>query len=118
MPEEEELTPIELSRVMTGRRYYSVLLADYDQLAEDLDEKYGYPAGAGTKAVTMRAIPEKYDVPISIDESSYLFSLAQPHDISEFPKAVEHIKEDWVSQMPEEPTFTPRPPPPPPEPEP
>ena len=113
MPE-EELTPIELSRVTTGRRYYSALLADYDELAADLDEKYEFPAGVGTRAVTARAIPEKYDVPISTDGTSYLVSHSQPHDISEFPKAVEHTKSDWDLLMPEEPTFTPRPPPPPP----
>jgi len=99
MPE-EELTPIELSRVTTGRRYYSVLLADYDQVSDDLNEKYGFPADMDTIAPTVRMIGEKSNATVSDDGTAYLFSLMQPHDISDISNVVEHTKEDWDAQVP------------------
>ena len=116
MPDDDTpLTPIEQSRAVTGRRYYSVALADYDALAASLDTKYGFPSGVGTRAVTARAVPEKYDVPISTAGTHYLASHAEPHDISEFPAAVEMTKVAWDLVMPEEPDYTERPPAPDPE---
>jgi hypothetical protein len=98
---EPELTPIELSRVSTGRSYYSVPLADYDQVYADLNEKYGYPADLDTVAPTLRVIAEKSDAEVSSDGSSYLFSLSQPHDISDISNVVEHTRDDWVELLPD-----------------
>tara|TARA_Y100001938_G_C8082142_1_gene429811 strand:+ start:2122 stop:2433 length:312 start_codon:yes stop_codon:yes gene_type:complete len=92
---EPELTPIELSRVLTGRRYYSVPRADYDQVSDDLNTKYGLPADEDTIAPTLRMIAEKSNATVSGDELSYLFSLSQPHDISDISSVTEHTKEDW-----------------------
>jgi len=99
MPE-EELTPIELSRVTTGRRYYSALLADYDQVSDDLNTKYGLPADEDTLAPTLRMIGEKSNATVSDDGTAYLFSLMQPHDISDISNVVEHTKEDWDALVP------------------
>ena len=60
---DEELTPLELSRATTGRRFFRANPTVYAQLSAAIDTARGYPEGVGTAAVTTRGLPEPGNLP-------------------------------------------------------
>ena len=56
-------TPTEQSRADTGQMFHRLTKVEYEKLASGLNAEQGLPKGVGTKAVTLRAIPEFKDVP-------------------------------------------------------
>jgi hypothetical protein len=55
---EENLTPLEMSRSRTGRRFFKALPEVYLAVSNQVDSSIGYPSGVGSKAVTERGLPE------------------------------------------------------------
>lgn len=106
-------TDLEHSRADTGRRFHIIPAADYDALSAALNAQEGLPSGVGTAAVTIRAIPEKYDVQLTADGTGYLISLAGNFDRAALAGKEELTDIDFeaVNNV-ENPKFTPRPPPP------
>ena len=56
-------TANEASRSATRQAFFLLNEARYRRLANDLNTELGLPKGVGTRAVTMRAIPEWEDEP-------------------------------------------------------
>tara|TARA_R110000824_G_scaffold30809_1_gene100897 strand:+ start:536 stop:1447 length:912 start_codon:yes stop_codon:yes gene_type:complete len=106
-------TDLDHSRADTGRRSYIIPVAEYDALSAALNAQEGLPSGIGTTAVTIRAIPEKYDVQLTLDETGYLISLAGNTDRAALAGKEELTELDFEAVYNvEDPKFTPRPPPP------
>jgi len=108
MPEEITLTPLEISRQTYGQRFYSIKNGYYVGWFTSLNARRGNPKGVGTKAVTMREVPERDDVQLSADGQwrllAYPERLYQESDESfntDHPNINELTKAEWDALMPE-----------------
>lgn len=64
---EENLSPLELSRAKTGRRFFEALPEVYLAASNQVDLSIGHPSGVGSKAVTERGLPELSSLEIQDD---------------------------------------------------
>lgn len=63
---QEQLTPIEISRSNSGFRFFSCDVLVFDELSKKVDESRGYPNRQGT---TLRGLPESQFLGIATDGS-------------------------------------------------
>jgi hypothetical protein len=57
MDEATPLTPLQLSRSQTGRRFYHCNPVAYQSISDSIDASRNFPDGIDTEAPTLRALP-------------------------------------------------------------
>lgn len=57
------LTPLEQSAAVTGCRFFRAPVAVYDAMRQQIDADHDFPAGVGTTAPTITALPSSANLP-------------------------------------------------------